>query len=174
MSHDCLQSMIENSKKKRKKKKRYFSSVKRIVYSTSLLFDIDCRCVLFFSSISTLKPPPASTIRHSLPHPSSSSSLPPPHLFSSLQTRSNYVGSSLAIFLKISGREYLIQGNQDILEPRSNGTRAFPCTFSFFSKGLPKSSNHMTGSGKFESCVLLLGRETSRSLSLSFPPFLFR
>lgn len=25
----------------------------------------------------------------------------------------------------------------------------------------------MTGSGKFESCVLLLGRETSRSLSLS-------
>lgn len=71
---DCLQSMIENSKKKRKKKKRYFSSVKRIVYSTSLLFDIDCRCVLFFSSISTLKPPPASTIRHSLPHP------PPPSL----------------------------------------------------------------------------------------------
>lgn len=101
---DCLQSKI---RKKRKKKKRYFSSVKRIVYSTSLLFDIDCRCVLFFSSISTLKPPPASTIRHSLPHPSSSS-LPPPHLFSSLQTRSNYVGSSLAIFLKISGREYLI------------------------------------------------------------------
>lgn len=80
MSHDCLQSMIENSKKKRKKKKRYFSSVKRIVYSTSLLFDIDCCCVLFFSSISTLKPPPASTIRHSLPHPSSSS-LPPSSSF---------------------------------------------------------------------------------------------
>ena len=86
------------------------------------------------------------------------SSLSPLLIFSfpSKRERSNYVGSSLAIFLKISGPgRDLIQGNQDILEPRAkHETRAFPCIFSFFlfflSKKLPKDSNHMTGSGKFE------------------------
>lgn len=48
-----------------KKKKR--NVIFKRIYSTSLLFDIDRRCVLFFSSISTLKPPPASTIRRSPP-----------------------------------------------------------------------------------------------------------
>lgn len=102
-------STIDDRKFEKKEEKKetlfFFSQANRLFDKLVIRHRLPLRSIFFFDfHLKTT----SGVHDSSLSPPLSSSSLPPPHLFSSLQTRSNYVGSSLAIFLKISGREYLI------------------------------------------------------------------